>query len=107
MSARWTGAAWWTGCSADGVISLEEAQRTIARCSQAESSQHPLVRLASVAMARASDGKPLDIEALTEYLAKRAGLQYLRIDPLKVDVGRVADTMSAPMPSATRCCRCR
>ena len=79
----------------DGVISLEEAQRTIARCSQAESSQHPLVRLASVSMARASDGKPLDIEALTEYLAKRAGLQYLRIDPLKVDVGRVADSMSA------------
>ena len=79
----------------DGVISLEEAQRTIARCSQAESSQHPLVRLANVAMARASDGKPLDIETLTEYLAQRAGLAYLRIDPLKVDVGRVADAMSA------------
>ncbi len=81
--------------SADGVISAEEAQRTIARCSQAESAQSPLVRLANVAMARASDGRPLDIEALTEYLAKRAGLPYLRIDPLKVDVGRVADTMSA------------
>ena len=61
---------------ADGVIAPEEAQRTIARCSQAESRQHPLVRLASVAMARASDGKPLDIEALTEYLAQRAGLGY-------------------------------
>ncbi len=35
----------------DGVIDAEEAQRTVARCSQAESSQHPLVRLASVAMA--------------------------------------------------------
>jgi len=81
--------------SADGVISAEEAQRTVARCSQAESSQHPLVRLASVAMARAEGGKPLDIEALTEYLAQRCGLPYLRIDPLKVDVGKVADTMSA------------
>ena len=81
--------------SDDHVISREEAQRTIARCSQAESSQHALVRLASVAMARASDGKPLDIEALSEYLAMRAGLDYLRIDPLKVDVGRVADSMSA------------
>lgn len=79
---------------ADGVITQEEAQRTVARCSQAESSQHPLVRLASVAMERASDGKPLDIEALTEYLAARVGLGYLRIDPLKVDVGKVADTMS-------------
>ena len=81
--------------SADGVISADEAQRTIARCSQAESAQNPLVRLSNVAMARASDGRPLDIEALTEYVAQRAGLPYLRIDPLRVDVGRVADTMSA------------
>ncbi|WCM92327.1 Flp pilus assembly complex ATPase component TadA [Acidovorax sp. NCPPB 2350] len=80
---------------ADGVISDEEATRTIGRCSQAESRQHPLVRLASVAMARAADGRPLDLESLTEYLAGRSGLAYLRIDPLKVDVGRVADTMSA------------
>jgi general secretion pathway protein E len=80
----------------DGLISGEQAQRTIARCARAESAQHPLVRLASVAIPRASDGKPLDIEALTEWLAARAGLDYLRIDPLKVDVGKVADTMSAP-----------
>jgi general secretion pathway protein E len=80
---------------ADGVIAPEEAQRTIARCSQAESRQHPLVRLASVAMSRAVDGKPLDIEMLTQYLAERVGLPYLRIDPLRVDVGKVADTMSA------------
>jgi len=81
--------------SLDGVISGEEAQRTIARCSQAESAQHPLVRLAAVAMQRESNGKPLDIESLTQWLAGRAGLDYLRIDPLKVDVGKVADTMSA------------
>ena len=81
--------------SHDGVVSTEEARRTIARCSQAESAQHPLVRLAAVAMARASDGKPLDIESLTQWLAARCGLDYLRIDPLKVDVGKVADTMSA------------
>ena len=81
--------------SADGVISAAEAQRTVARCSQAESAQHPLVRLASVSMERLRDGKPLDIEALTQYLASRSGLAYLHIDPLKVDVGKVADTMSA------------
>ncbi|MDD2608866.1 MAG: ATPase, T2SS/T4P/T4SS family [Giesbergeria sp.] len=80
---------------ADSIISAEEAQRTIARCSQAESSQHPLVRLASVAMTRVSDGKLLDVETLTEYVAQRVGLPYLRIDPLRVDVGKVADTMSA------------
>ncbi len=79
----------------DGVISPMEAKRTIARCAQAESRQAPLVRLANVAMTREADGKPLDLEALTQWLAGRAGLTYLRIDPLKVDVGKVADTMSA------------
>ena len=79
----------------DHVISPEEAQRTVARCSQAESVQHPLVRLASVSMRRAADQKPLDVEMLTQWLAVRAGLEYLRIDPLKVDVGKVADAMGA------------
>ncbi|SEA80221.1 GspE/PulE family protein [Variovorax sp. YR216] len=79
----------------DGVISPPEAKRTLTRCAQAQSRQAPLVRLASVAMTRESDGKPLDLEMLTQWLASRAGLAYLRIDPLKVDVGKVADTMSA------------
>ena len=79
----------------DGVIAAEEAQRTIARCAQAESAQHPLVRLASVSMRRVSDNKPLDIESLTQWLAGYAGMDYLRIDPLRVDVGKVADAMSA------------
>jgi general secretion pathway protein E len=79
----------------DGVISAEEAARTVARCASAHSAQHPLQRLAVVAMARAADGHVLDAEMLTEWLAARAGLTYQRIDPLKVDVGKVADVMSA------------
>ncbi|AEF88247.1 type II secretion system protein E [Delftia sp. Cs1-4] len=80
---------------ADGVITAEEAQRTVARCSQAESTQHPLVRLANVGVARAGDGRALDIEELTQYLATRSGMAYLRIDPLRVDAGRVGEIMSA------------
>ncbi len=79
----------------DGVIDDAEAQRTIARCSQAESAQHPLIRLASVLMRRATDQKPLEIEPLTQWLAGRCSLEYLRIDPLKVDVGKVSDAMGA------------
>ena len=81
--------------SEDGVISIAEATRTITRCSQVQSAQAPLVRLASVSMTRLSDGKPLDIETMTQWLAGRAKLNYLRIDPLKVDVGKVAESMSA------------
>ncbi|MES2979541.1 MAG: ATPase, T2SS/T4P/T4SS family [Pseudomonadota bacterium] len=79
----------------DGVISAAEAQRTIKRCAQVQSSQHPLLRLASVSMARLADDKSLDIETITAWLATRCGLAYLKIDPLKVDVGKVADSMSA------------
>jgi general secretion pathway protein E len=79
----------------DGLINADEAARTVARCASAHSAQHPLQRLAVVGMARAADGHVLDLELLTQWLAQRAGLDYFRIDPLKVDVGKVADVMSA------------
>ncbi|MBA4261524.1 MAG: type II secretion system protein E [Comamonadaceae bacterium] len=78
----------------DGAISADEAARTVARCASAQSTLHPLERLAVVGVAR-TDGTLLDVEALTQWLAQRSGLDYFRIDPLKVDVGKVADVMSA------------
>ncbi|AKJ30515.1 GspE/PulE family protein [Caldimonas brevitalea] len=78
----------------DGVVTPAEAQRTQQRLAAGDSAQHPLVRLANVGLMHAGTGKTLDAEALTEWLARRSGLEYLRIDPLKVNVGRVADVMS-------------
>jgi general secretion pathway protein E len=78
----------------DGLITAQEALRIQSRCAQAESVQHPLLRLVSVGVHRASDDKAMVMEALVQWLAPRAGLAYLRIDPLKVDVAKVADTMS-------------
>ncbi len=79
----------------DGIISEDEAARTIARCASAHSSQHPLVRLAVVGVTKQSDASVMDVEALTRWLAERSGIEYFRIDPLKVDVGKVGDVMSA------------
>ena len=78
----------------DGVISHEDAEQTTRRFAGGDSAQHPLVRLANVNLLRKGSTKPLDVEALTEWLAGRCGLPYLRIDPLRVDVGRVAEVMS-------------
>ena len=50
--------------SEDGIISPADAARTIARCSQVQSSQAPLIRLAAVSMTRVADGKPLDMESM-------------------------------------------
>ncbi|MGA0611767.1 GspE/PulE family protein [Caldimonas sp. KR1-144] len=78
----------------DGLIGQEDAQRVAHRFSGGSSSLHPLVRMGGAGLVRAGTDKPLDCEALTEWLAQRFSLPYLRIDPLKVDVGRVADVMS-------------
>lgn len=81
--------------AADAVIAESEAQRTIARCSAARSALGALQRLAAVGMTRTSDGKVLDLDDLTEWLAGHVKLPFFRIDPLKVDVGKVADAMSS------------
>ncbi|MBY0469468.1 MAG: GspE/PulE family protein [Burkholderiaceae bacterium] len=81
--------------SDDDLIERADAERTIKRFGAAHSAQHPLVRLGAAGLVRkGTEGKTFDTEALTEWLAARCGLPYLRIDPLKVDVGRVADVMS-------------
>jgi general secretion pathway protein E len=78
----------------DGWITVEDAERVVKRFGNADSSQHPLVRLGAAGLKRMGTGAVIDVEVLTEWLARRFNLQYLRIDPLKVDVGRVADVMS-------------
>jgi len=85
----------------DGIVGADEAERVRKRFGGA-SSLHPLVRLGGANLVHAKTGKALDTEALTEWLAKRIGKPYLRIDPLKVDVGRVADVMSIQYAEARR-----
>ena len=78
----------------DGLVSADDAERTTQRFGSGDSRQHPLVRLGNAGLVHPRSGQALDAEALTQWLAKRSGLPYLRIDPLKVDVGRVAEVMS-------------
>jgi general secretion pathway protein E len=78
----------------DGLINKDEAERIFQKCAAASSSQHALQRLVNVNVHRASDGKKLDLDGITHWLAHYAGMQYLKIDPLKVDVARIADVMS-------------
>ena len=79
----------------DHVITLEDGRRVAQRFGAGDSAQHPLVRLGGAGLVHKVGGAPLDVEALTEWLAGHCKLPYLRIDPLKVDVARVADVMSA------------
>ncbi len=78
----------------DAVITPDEAERVKRRFGAGDSTLHPLVRLGGAGLVHQATGRPLDTEALTEWLAAKCKLPYLRIDPLKVDVGRVAEVMS-------------
>ncbi len=78
----------------DGLVGDDEAARIRSRFGAGDSSQHPLIRLGSANLVDARNGRALDTEALTAWLAGRLSMPYLRIDPLKVDVARVADVMS-------------
>jgi len=86
----------------DGLISAEDVDRVARRYGAGSSSLHALVRLGAAGLARLDNGKALDTESLTEWLAARARLPYLRIDPLRADVGRVADVMSAQYAESRR-----
>jgi general secretion pathway protein E len=82
----------------DGWITGDDAERVATRFRAGNSSLHALVRLGGAGLLRQTPGKGhgqlLDTEALTEWLAGRCNLPYLRIDPLRVEVGRVAEVMS-------------
>ncbi len=78
----------------DKVLSPQDAQTVAQRFAAGDSAQHPLVRIAGLGLKRADTSGTLDLEPLTEWLARRVGLPYLRIDPLKVEVSRVGDIMS-------------
>ena len=85
----------------DGVIGAADHAQVAQRLSAGSSSLHPLVRVAGAGLTDARRGGPLDLEALTKWLAQHVQLPYLRIDPLKVDVSRVGDVMSVAY--AERC----
>jgi general secretion pathway protein E len=86
----------------DGVISAGDADHTQRRFAAGRSAQHPLVRLGNAGLTHAKTGRVFDTESLTEWLARRVGMPYQRIDPLKVDVGRVTDVMSINYAEARR-----
>jgi general secretion pathway protein E len=56
---------------------------------------HPLIVIADQKWkAHAEPHKPLTLETLSEWLARRSGLGYLHIDPLKINFQAVTDVMS-------------
>lgn len=84
----------------DGILSKDTAriQYPLAQAilKNAPMSMHPLTALAQCKLtAVTSPGTHLNLDWLSEWLARRSKLPFYRIDPLKVDFTKVADVMSA------------
>ncbi|HVL56454.1 MAG TPA: GspE/PulE family protein [Burkholderiaceae bacterium] len=78
---------------ADGLLSADEGRR-VARYGGVSTSRHALVVLADHKLKTPAQ-RPLDLETLCRWLARRSGLDYVHIDPLKIDFSRIGDVMSS------------
>ncbi len=82
----------------DGLISAAQARESnIGSARQTDPTVHPLVRVAALELQSAKPPHtPLTLERLTRWLGDKAQLPYLRIDPLKIDVGAVTGIIKQP-----------
>ena len=81
----------------DGYLLAEDAKqvRMGARAGRSTVELHPLVLIANAKLPNQREpGRPLGLEALTEWLASHAGLPYLKIDPMRINVASVTQTVS-------------
>src|SRR6185503_19755980 len=85
-----------TALLADGMISDADAARARAdaRTARVKLDLHPLAMIANAKAVNPVDGKPLSLEVLTQWLADKACLPYLKIDPMKIDVAAVTQVIS-------------
>jgi general secretion pathway protein E len=81
----------------EGYLLGEDAKqvRMGARAGRSTVELHPLALIANAKLANQREpGRPLRLEALVEWLAGHAGLPYLKVDPMKINVASVTQVVS-------------
>jgi general secretion pathway protein E len=79
----------------DRMVSREEADALIAERRIHGHSLHPLVVISEKNWkSQLAPHRILTLDSLTEWLAKKVGLEYFHIDPLKVDFSNLTELMS-------------
>ncbi len=75
---------------ADGLVDRADAERAVGGPKMERGELHPLVVIANKKLHHLQPPRQiLSLELLTEWLAGKVGLPYLRIDPLKLDIAAV------------------
>ncbi|MCE5242361.1 MAG: GspE/PulE family protein [Syntrophobacteraceae bacterium] len=80
----------------DGIVSSQDGRKVLALSKNTgDQGAHPLVLIAERRVnSAAPPHAPLTLEALVSWLAKKTGLAYHRIDPLKIDVSACTAVVS-------------
>jgi general secretion pathway protein E len=88
---------------ADGAVARQPADALKKDRRYWRGAQHPLALVAEAGWKDArAPHKPLTLDALAEWLAQRVGLEYLHIDPLKINFSVVTEVMSGAYASRFR-----
>jgi general secretion pathway protein E len=81
---------------ADGIVAKPEADALIAEFRLKRLTAHPLVIVADQKWkSLLPPNRSLTLDDLGEWLARKVGLEYYHIDPLKIDFTAVTDVMSS------------
>ena len=87
----------------DGVVARASAEELKKERRYWRGAQHPLTLIADAGWKdQRAPHKPLTLDALAEWLAKRVDLEYLHIDPLKINFSEVTEVMSSAYASRFR-----
>ncbi len=80
----------------DGLINEADALKVRAdgRSARGKMELHPIALIANQKLLNPKDGKPLSLEVLTVWLADKAKLPYMKIDPMKIDAGAITQVIS-------------
>lgn len=79
----------------DGLINQQQYSQLHDRTLISTEQQHPLITVAEQNWQSATNPPySLHLEELTRWLAKKSGQEYLRIDPLKIDMGKITSVVS-------------
>ncbi len=79
----------------DGVILKADADELITESRIRGAETHPLVAISEKRLkSQLPPQRILTLESLTEWLARKVGLEYFHIDPLKIDFSSLTDLMS-------------
>ncbi|HHL31700.1 MAG TPA: type II/IV secretion system protein, partial [Oceanospirillales bacterium] len=79
----------------DEIIGKKDATRILRNTKLTSvSSVHPYITLSDYKLNNEQTGKPISIEFITQYVAEMHKLDYLKVDPTKVNVNKVTSAVS-------------